>query len=71
MTRLIQRYLIAFENTKHQALASQLEGKGMGEISELRDRITWLEGAFREPGTEGSRRSHDVAQTEAKVIGNK
>jgi len=68
MKRLIQRYLITVENTRHQTLAPQPQPERLEEAIQLRDLITRLEGMLKKTGAEDSRRSPGVAENQREVL---
>ena len=70
MKRLIQRYLITVENTRHQSLAPQPQPERLDGVIQLRDLIIRLEGVLEKTGAEDSRRSPaGVAENQREVTG--
>ena len=69
MKRLIQRYLITVENTRHQSLAPQPQPERLDGALQLRDLIIRLEGVLKKAGAEDSRRSPGVAENQREVTG--
>ena len=71
MGRLIQRYLLAFENSKKpcQSDALQLTVERLGDSSELKDVITQLQGILRR--SEESKCPADAAKPQPEVNVNR
>ena len=65
MKRLIQRYLLTFNNAVHQAPAPQPTAE-TDDSNRQRELITWLEDALKKTKNE---RSPDAAKTSTEVIG--